>query len=157
MFKKNKITLYTVRSFDNPLKIWCITTTKAEAEEYINKKLIIENMQDFESWCFYHQIKNEDKSSAWVKYFNTRLPKEEKLKYRYYKTQYKNYEIASILRLFTNCESLDCSFEAPFEKSYQEQKMSLYKKFAEKVFESVANQAPEDFEESKKDPENIVQ
>ena len=52
MFKKNKITLYTVRSFDNPLKIWCITTTKEEAEEYINKKLVIENMQDFESWCF---------------------------------------------------------------------------------------------------------
>lgn len=157
MFKKKKITLYTVRSFDNPLKIWCITTTKAEAEEYINRRLVVENMQDFESWCFYNQIKDEDKPAAWIKYFNTRLPEEEKLKYRYYKTQYKDHEIAAILRLFTNCESLDCSFEAPFEKSYQEHKMSLYKKFAEQMFESVINQAPEDPEESKEDPENIVQ
>ena len=157
MFKKKKITLYTVRSLDNPLKIWCITTTKAEAEEYINKRLVIENMQDFESWCFYNQIKDEDKPAAWIKYFNTRLPEEEKLKYRYYKTQYKDHEIAAILRLFTNCESLDCSFEAPFEKSYQEHKISLYKKFAEQMFESVINQAPEDPEESKEDPENIVQ
>ena len=157
MFKKKKITLYTVRSFDNPLKIWCITTTKAEAEEYINRRLVVENMQDFESWCFYNQIKNEDKPAAWIKYFNTRLPEEEKLKYRYYKTQYKDHEIAAILRLFTNCESLDCSFEAPFEKSYQEHKMSLYKKFAEQMFESVINQTPENPEESKEDPENIVQ
>ena len=157
MFKKKKITLYTVRSFDNPLKIWCITTTKAEAEEYINRRLVVENMQDFESWCFYNQIKNEDKPAAWIKYFNTRLPEEEKLKYRYYKTQYRDHEIAAILRLFTNCESLDCSFEAPFEKSYQEHKMSLYKKFAEQMFESVINQTPENPEESKEDPENIVQ
>ena len=157
MFKKKKITLYTVRSLDNPLKIWCITTTKEEAEEYINKRLVIENMQDFESWCFYNQIKNEDKPAAWIKYFNTRLPEEEKLKYRYYKTQYRDHEIAAILRLFTNCESLDCSFEAPFEKSYQEHKMSLYKKFAEQMFESVINQTPENPEESKEDPENIVQ
>ena len=139
----NKNIFYTVKRLDNPTRIYTITKTKKEAEEYINKILFIEHKQDFESWCFYQKIKPEDMPTAWVKYFNTRLSSEEKLKYRYYKVKYNDYEIAAILRLFCNCTPIGCSFDAPFEKKYLEDKMDSYKKFAEKIVETMEQQLDE--------------
>lgn len=116
--RNKKLVYYSIKLASDPLKILSVVTSKKEAEEFINKLLYLEHIQDFDSWCFYKEIPDNEKQNHWIEYFNTRLSKEEKNKYVYYKIIYRYTDLAVILRMFCGCKPIGCSFDTKDEYSY---------------------------------------
>lgn len=122
---KKKIRCYIVKNILNPLKIYTLTTTKKEAEEYINKRLFLENQEDFDSWCFYHKVPENERDSYWPQYFNKRLSPEKKLQYTYFKAYYTLDEVCSMIRMFCGCQPIGCSYDTDYENLYISKKQTI--------------------------------
>ena len=157
MFGRNKKTaFYVVKNINQPNILLTITNTKKQCDEYINKLLLKENYNDFNSWCFYQKIAMDP--IAWVKYYNTRLSDEQKSKYMIQKIYYRDFELAAILRMFCGCKAIGCSFDIKEESAYVESKKmiqeALEKKFKEYLDQFTMDDEPEN---DSKDKEDLVQ
>lgn len=135
-FNHNKIRLYLVtNNVDLKLKniletsdiealskleVYCITTTKEEAKEYIDKLVFLKHRTHFLSWCYLNKIEylpTQDEyppKEIWDKYYNVCI-KHNPPEYIYGIASYKLEDIASILRIFSRCVPLGCEFEKPIE------------------------------------------
>lgn len=108
-----KVTLYMVVLKESPTKLprfYCITSTKEDAEEYVEAITRAENLQHFLSWCELHDKKSE---TAWEEY--SRVVIGPYRKYGIIKMQYKVKDIASLFRMYNKCVPLGCSFEDSME------------------------------------------
>jgi len=159
MRKNKKIKYYCVRYTANPNVIITVTDTKKEAEEYINKLLYIKNKEHFDNWCFYKNIKDEQKENAWIQYFNTVVPKEDLAMYCITEMYYTKAELAAIVRMFCGCKAIGCSFDLKEEVAYIESKKKMTDMMTQQFMQYLneeLNKADLD-EETSTDKEEMVQ
>ena len=160
MFKRSKKRVYYgVKFVEKPLQLLCITTTKEEALEYINKLIYLEHKDDFDSWCFYQNIPDEDKPNHWIEYFETRIPKEIKSQYVYYKMIYTDSETAALIRMFCKCAPIGCSFDMKEEVAYLNAKKSIDEKLKEAFgsIQDILDGDDDSLESEESEPEELVQ
>lgn len=127
MTKKNKkVTFFVVQSIDDCNAFLTIVCDKKDAIEFILKLLKLEKLNHFQAWC---NLRNLDPSSdaAWSLYFNTCVPKEDKMKYVIRKIYYKLNDVGAILRMFGGCSPLGCKFDTPQEYDHLKQVLETQK------------------------------
>lgn len=118
-----KLTLYivakTIKSDnENGDKILTITRTKNDANEYMHAILKKENFEHFNSWCIVHKLDNLEQD-VWYTYLHDVLSQEIDLSaYKILKVKYTHADIATVFRMFNNCEPLAVSFTDPVEVEY---------------------------------------
>lgn len=95
-------------SFPN---ILCVTSTKKEAEEYINKRLYIENYKHYCSWCELKGFIQDNYS--WNYYKKTVINNN----YFYTKSKVNYNTLSGLLRIFYGCTPLGCSFDTLAEQT----------------------------------------
>lgn len=92
----------------NKLIFYTITSTKEDCEEYINKRLFVENREHYESWCGLRGYDFKD-MSKWKEYLTGGTV--DLRKYIISKVTYKVKDIATIFRMFNNCTPLGTSYD----------------------------------------------
>ena len=118
-----KLTLYIVaKTIKNDSeygdKILTITRTKNDANEYMHAILRKENSEHFNSWCTIHKLDNLEQD-VWYTYLHDVLSQEIDLSaYKILKVKYTHADIATVFRMFNNCEPLAVSFTDPVEVEY---------------------------------------
>lgn len=119
-FKKKKsninIVLYMVTNSpilltNSPLTIFTITQTKTQAQEYLNKKIVLDNKEHFDFWCGLHN-KDPHSKETWFDYALNVVNYKD---YYILETAYTIKDIAQIFRTMKGCVPIGCSFDEPIE------------------------------------------
>lgn len=97
------------------LVFYTLTSTRQEAEEYINKRLYIENKQHFKSWCELRELDFLDVDS-WFAYVDSGGLTDEKLiKYIITKVRYRVRDVATVFRMHNKSIPIGTSYEEAIE------------------------------------------
>lgn len=107
-----KTTLYAVTTTErtNPPRIFTVTGKKKDCEQYIDRKLMLENYGHFSSWCSLHGESPDLK--GWCAYLGEGvLPYAEMNKYSILTLKYRPDDLAYIMRITNHCIPLGCDFE----------------------------------------------
>lgn len=153
MLKKRKvkdkyIKLFVIKDHNNEFSdeektrpyILSIVASKAQAEEFINKKLLIDNESHFLIWC---KLKNLGATlHNWNLYKKIIIGNS--CSYYYEKVKFNYSSVAGIARLFYECKPIGCSFDtlvevataAVLKKEYEEEQLE------EQLEENQGNQKP---------------
>lgn len=116
--KDKSISLFFISDKDNPYldednkipNILSVVSNENEAEEYIDKRLFIDNCDHFSSWCELREL--EINRDSWLKYkSNIYNP------YTYELNEVSYKVMASLLRLFYGCAPIGCSYDTLIETS----------------------------------------
>lgn len=117
--KKSSVVLYMVvdspvLSASTPSHIFTVTETKKQAQEYVNKRIVLENKEHFDAWCELRN-KNNKVETTWAFYA------ENIITYKGYYILEINYlikDIAQIFRTMNGCTPIGCSFDESIELIY---------------------------------------
>lgn len=143
MFNKEKaIDLYVVtpnmgnkKEFDlSNVVFYTITSKKKDCEEYINRRVFIENREHYVSWCGIRGLNYKDDKS-WEQYITTSDININK--YVISKINYKIKDVATIFRLFNHCVPVGASYEEEYEVIQLLQ--SIPKKSLDKIEKELAS------------------
>jgi hypothetical protein len=112
-----KLKAIAVSKTEAPEKIITIVSTKAQANEYIIKVLFNEYKEHFTQWC---SLRNYDVNAkeSWELYFKTVIPMEAKSKFLITNLRYNEADLLAILRMFSHCQPLGCSYDTLLEYNY---------------------------------------
>lgn len=116
---KKKITLFTVQKVENLDNLLTVTTSKKQAIEFAHKNLKAEHLDHYTRWCDLHN-QDADSKEAWDTYFEDCISIEEKSSYYVIPIVYDAEQVAAIIRMFTECRPIGCSFDLPLESAYFE-------------------------------------
>ena len=109
LFILDKDNLYIDEKTKLP-NILSVVTTKEEADEYIDRRLFVENFDHYSSWCALRELdKNIDSWSSYKKLID--------IPYYYEETKVDYKIISGLLRIFYGCAPIGCSFDTLIETS----------------------------------------
>ena len=120
--REKKIEFYVAVAKANPTKFLCITNNKEEAIEYVIQYFKLLKFEHFKMWCDCRNFNPAD-DLVWFKYYNEVISKEEKNDYEVHKIGYTLNNLSAILRMFSGCFPIGCSFDTPTEYEYLEDKL----------------------------------
>ena len=120
--REKKIEFYVAIEKADPTKFLCITNKKEEAIEYIIQHFKFLKMEHFKMWCNCRNLNIND-DAAWFKYFNDVVTVEEKNEYQVNKIGYTHSNLSALLRMFSGCVPIGCSFDTPAEYQYFDNKL----------------------------------
>ena len=122
IFKRNKITLYFVFKNTNDTMPMTILNKLSDIDEYISRRILVDNYTHFKSWCELHDHDPEDKSvmQEYIQSILSGLTPDDLKQYDFVvKTAvYDPNRLSSLLRMFYSCVPLGCSWEQPSEVIY---------------------------------------
>lgn len=104
-----------IKEGERPQHIYTITASQEEANEYVNKKLQLDNKDHFKSWC---ELRNLDINGAdtWNSYVGeVLLPNTPVPLFAISKVIYRVEDMAGLLRLFNRCKAIGCSYDNEVE------------------------------------------
>lgn len=94
----------------------------SDIDEYINRRILVDNYTHFRPWCELHNRNPEDKSvmKEYIQSILSGLTPDDLKQYDFVvKTAvYDANRLSSILRMFYSCVPLGCSWEQPSEVIY---------------------------------------
>lgn len=97
----------------NEINFLTITDKKEHCEEYVNRRLFLENKEHFKGWCDLRELNYQD-SKSWELYIkstgNIALGK-----YVISKIKYKVEDVATIFRMFNGCAPIGTTYEEKME------------------------------------------
>ena len=96
---------------NNQSRVLSFTNTKEEAEEYIVKRIILDNKAHFLPWCELHK---KDPKSFETQNFYARTIMLNKA-YMYKQIKYDVKHMAMIYRIAFECLPIGCSYDTDFE------------------------------------------
>jgi hypothetical protein len=116
--KPKSIELFVVTpNFPNPTEdfdlskiiFYTITETQKQSEEYINRRLYLENKEHFTRWCELRELDYKDNNS-WELYAKStgNIPFN---KFVISKVTYKLSDVASLFRMFNGCIPIGTTYE----------------------------------------------
>lgn len=136
------VTLYFVRNRDNlyldPDKtipnICCVTVSKKEVLEFVNKRLYADNAEHYLAWCALRNL--EPSAETWKRYYHDVL--EGYNPYMYAKVKVPVQAIACLERIFYGYQAIGCSFETILDSAASAVKLSNeeIQEFLDKLDES---------------------
>lgn len=106
---------YNLNLQQGNIRFYTISDNELDCWEYLDKMLYYKNREHFNSWKEYHLNEFENESDAWECYRNNTLEEEIVEKYMIHELFIPKQNLASIMRMFTECIPLDCSFIKPVE------------------------------------------
>lgn len=128
LFKRNNdelIELYLVsesfemlegNKFPDNLKVYTITSSEKDCEEYINTLMKLKNASHYDMWCQFNANGVKD-DATWRKYASTVLIEQLK-EIIISKVEYPKSRIAEVFRMFSGCTPIGCSYEGAEEYNY---------------------------------------
>ena len=128
------------------MRIYTIVPTRAEAEEFIIRHIVLRHSAHYKRWCELHNRKADSLDVA--RYYVAHIVdmRSEENHYTIMDVDYNFRDLALILRMTSNCAPIGCSFDHPVEidsflahKAYEE---SLKKEEEEKIKAEAAKPAP---------------
>jgi hypothetical protein len=116
--KSKSIELFVVTpNFPNPTKdfdlskiiFYTITETQKQSEEYVNRRLYLENKEHFTRWCELRELDYKDNNN-WELYAKSteNIPFH---KFSISKVTYKLNDVATIFRMFNGCIPIGTTYE----------------------------------------------
>ena len=112
--KKEKLTTFIIvtdagTKTTEVKNIYTIVTTEDQANEYIRKRLILDNQEHYGMWCDLHGYDPESEDII-EKYISTILT-EKDYKYGMLDVGYTKEKLAAILRIASTCIPVGCSYD----------------------------------------------
>lgn len=122
IFKRNKITLYFVfKDIKDTIPV-TILNKLSDIDEYINRRILVDNYTHFKLWCELHNYNPEDKSAMeeYIQSILSGLTIDDLKQYDFVvkKAVYDPNRLSSLLRMFYSCVPVGCSWEQPSEVIY---------------------------------------
>ena len=122
IFGKNKVTLYFVFKNMNDSIPLTILNKLSDIDEYIGRRIVVDNYAHFKCWCELHKQDPQDVSTIneYVQSILSTLSPDDLKQYDFVikKGVYDSNRISSILRMFYSCVPIGCSWEQPSEVVY---------------------------------------
>lgn len=109
-----KFNFYILTNTLNTDQILSITQSKDECKEFYHKYLCIKHMHTFRPWCDNMNLDYKDLNS-WYKYYEAKVNSAERGTYVISKLKLTKKELTALLRAFSKCPLIGCSFETPFD------------------------------------------
>lgn len=133
---KRKIKLYLVFSQSNPEELVTILTKKSDIDEYIERRILLDNYEHYKMWCELKglDINSLENEKEYVYNHIEYSDDEEINKYTFCmrKVYYSIDNIASSLRMFYNCIPVGCTYEDKNEFIYLKQITDMVKQVKDK-------------------------
>lgn len=118
LFRRGKSFIaYGLTSNDINNRFLTVAKNKNQVYEYLTKLLQLEHKEHFDMWCDLRELDNENYGN-WLQYYETVISEAEKSKFKIVKLKYSLDAMLSVLRMFSRCLPLGCSFETPIEHEY---------------------------------------
>lgn len=120
MFKrKKKVILYFVSPKDDEENIVTVLDDKEQIQEYIRQRIILDNEPHYKAWAELHELDplKEENKTEYVNQFLERTSDEDLEQYSFIVRgfEFSLPDLASILRMFSGCVPIGCSYEQPVE------------------------------------------
>jgi hypothetical protein len=157
MFKKKQATIDLFVVIDNykdtgskvdisELKFLTITEKKEQCEEYINRRLFLENKEHFKGWCGLRELDYED-SKSWELYVKS-TGNISFDKFIISRVTYKIKDVAAIFRMFNGCVPIGTEYEDTIE--FLQFMQSLPQEDIDRMEQALKKSIEEDLEEEDK-------
>lgn len=105
-----------------------IVLTYKQAKEYVLSKIILDHMSHYIQWCDLNGRKNKNSTQNKLDYALEVLDlEEEKKKYSILKIKYTRNALAVVLRIFSQCIPIGCSFDTVLEVNMLRQALDKVK------------------------------
>jgi hypothetical protein len=93
-----------------------VTDKKSLCEEYINRRLFIENKEHYIKWCDLREVDHKDINN-W-EWYSSHGGNVDFSKYIISKIKYKIADVAMVFRMFNGCTPIGTSYEESSEINY---------------------------------------